>query len=56
MTDFPVLIGIGQTMAVLRAAMAHRDHRALPPMKPPRAAGGRATAVDGAAAAGHGAG
>lgn len=32
---FPVLIGIGQTMAVLRAAMAHRDHRALPPMKPP---------------------
>jgi acyl-CoA synthetase (NDP forming) len=32
---FPVLIGIGQTMAVLRAAMAHREHRALPPMKPP---------------------
>ena len=32
---YPVLIGIGQTMAVLRAAMAHRDHRALPPMSPP---------------------
>jgi len=32
---FPVLIGIGQTMAVLRAAMAHRDHRALPRMTPP---------------------
>jgi acyl-CoA synthetase (NDP forming) len=31
---FPVLIGIGQTMAVLRAAMAHRDHRALPPKNP----------------------
>jgi acyl-CoA synthetase (NDP forming) len=31
---FPVLIGIGQTMAVLRAAMAHRDHRGLPRMTP----------------------
>src|SRR5262245_19756417 len=39
---FPVLIGIGQTMAVLRAAMAHRDHRALAPMNPPpRPAGAR---------------
>jgi acyl-CoA synthetase (NDP forming) len=37
---FPVLIGIGQTMAVLRAAMAHRDHRALPPMKPLEAPAG----------------
>jgi len=37
---FPVLIGIGQTMAVLRAAMAHRDHRALPPGKPPKAPAG----------------
>jgi acetate---CoA ligase (ADP-forming) len=37
---FPVLIGIGQTMAVLRAAMAHRDHRALPPMIPPKAPAG----------------
>jgi acetate---CoA ligase (ADP-forming) len=34
---YPVLIGIGQTMAVLRAAMAHRDHRALPPMRRPAA-------------------
>jgi len=37
---FPVLIGIGQTMAVLRAAMAHRDHRILPPAKPPKAPAG----------------
>jgi acyl-CoA synthetase (NDP forming) len=37
---FPVLIGIGQTMAVLRAAMDHRDHRALPPMTPPLAPAG----------------
>lgn len=32
---FPVLIGIGQTMAVLRAAMIHRDHRARSPLRPP---------------------